>query len=102
MIEHVFDRCQSTSACRWLQCALPSRAAPTAAGWAPAASRRMRAGTSSADSSGDASAQPAMRGGVRVREVEPWIAGDYVAFLTDGRKLRVSRNYRDALLAAQR
>ena len=38
----------------------------------------------------------------RVREVEPWIAGDYVAFLTDGRKLRVSRNYRDALLAAQR
>lgn len=34
----------------------------------------------------------------RVREVQPWFGGDYVAILEDGRQLRVSRTYRDALL----
>jgi two-component system LytT family response regulator len=34
----------------------------------------------------------------RVREVHPWFGGDYVATLTDGQELRVSRSYRDALL----
>ena len=35
----------------------------------------------------------------RVREVEAWVGGEYVAVLADGHKLRVSRAYRDALLA---
>ena len=34
----------------------------------------------------------------RIRELEPWVGGDYTATLTSGEKLRVSRNYRDALL----
>lgn len=35
----------------------------------------------------------------RVREVQAWVGGEYVAVLDDGRTLRVSRGYRDALLA---
>ena len=38
----------------------------------------------------------------RVRELEPYTGGDYIAFLMDGRKLRVSRTYRDRLLADRR
>jgi two-component system LytT family response regulator len=38
----------------------------------------------------------------RIREVQPWFGGDYVAILRDGRKLRVSRNYRDDLLRPTR
>lgn len=34
----------------------------------------------------------------RIREVQPWTAGDYVAILHDDRTLRVSRTYRDDLL----
>jgi two-component system, LytTR family, response regulator len=34
----------------------------------------------------------------RVREVQPWGGGDYIAILTDGRQLRVSRTHRDELL----
>ena len=34
----------------------------------------------------------------RIREVQPWFGGDYVALLGDGRKLKVSRRYRDGLL----
>lgn len=34
----------------------------------------------------------------RVREVEPFVAGDYIAFLQSGHRLRVSRTYRDRLL----
>lgn len=34
----------------------------------------------------------------RVREVQAWVGGEYVAILEDGRTLRVSRGYRDALL----
>ena len=34
----------------------------------------------------------------RVRALHPWYGGDYTATLTDGRELRVSRHYRDALL----
>ena len=34
----------------------------------------------------------------RVREVQPWVGGDYIAILTDGRQLRVSRTHRDELL----
>jgi len=34
----------------------------------------------------------------RVREIQPWVGGDYLAILTDGRRLRVSRTHRDALL----
>ena len=34
----------------------------------------------------------------RVREVQPWFGGDYVAILHDGRQLRVSRTYAQALL----
>ncbi|HEX2205406.1 MAG TPA: LytTR family DNA-binding domain-containing protein [Longimicrobium sp.] len=34
----------------------------------------------------------------RIKEVQPWFGGDYVAILRDGQQLRVSRNYRDALL----
>lgn len=33
-----------------------------------------------------------------VREVQPWFGGDHVAFLHDGRQLRVSRTYARALL----
>ncbi|HSJ64062.1 MAG TPA: LytTR family DNA-binding domain-containing protein [Gemmatimonadaceae bacterium] len=38
----------------------------------------------------------------RVRELEPYAGGDYIAFLADGRKLRVSRTYRDRLLDVRR
>jgi two-component system LytT family response regulator len=34
----------------------------------------------------------------RIREVQPWLGGDYVAILHDGRQLKVSRTYRDQLL----
>ncbi|HEU4456924.1 MAG TPA: LytTR family DNA-binding domain-containing protein [Longimicrobium sp.] len=34
----------------------------------------------------------------RIREVQPWFGGDYIAILEDGRQLRVSRSFRDALL----
>jgi two-component system LytT family response regulator len=34
----------------------------------------------------------------RVREIQPWVGGDYLAILTDGRQLRVSRTHREALL----
>ncbi len=34
----------------------------------------------------------------RIREVQPWLGGDYVAILHDGRELKVSRVYRDRLL----
>jgi two-component system LytT family response regulator len=34
----------------------------------------------------------------RIREVQPWFGGDYVAILRNGRQLRVSRHYRDDLL----
>jgi two-component system LytT family response regulator len=34
----------------------------------------------------------------RVREVQPWFGGDYVAILTDGRRLRVSRTYAPRVL----
>lgn len=34
----------------------------------------------------------------RIREVQPWAGGDYLAILEDGRQLRISRGYRDALL----
>jgi two-component system LytT family response regulator len=34
----------------------------------------------------------------RIREVQPWVGGDYVAILHDGRQLKVSRTYRDQLL----
>jgi two-component system LytT family response regulator len=34
----------------------------------------------------------------RIREVQPWVGGDYVAILRDGRQLKVSRTYRDQLL----
>ena len=34
----------------------------------------------------------------RVREVQPWVGGDYVAILSDGRQLRVSRTHREELL----
>jgi two-component system LytT family response regulator len=34
----------------------------------------------------------------RVREVQPWVGGDYIAILKDGRKLRVSRTHREELL----
>lgn len=36
----------------------------------------------------------------RVRELEPWFGGDYILHLDDGRKLRVSRTHRAALLGA--
>lgn len=35
----------------------------------------------------------------RVREVQSWVGGEYVAVLADGQQLRVSRGFRDALLA---
>ena len=31
----------------------------------------------------------------RVREIQPWFGGDYVVLLHDGRKLRLSRNFRE-------
>ena len=34
----------------------------------------------------------------RVREIQPWVGGDYLVILKDGRQLRVSRNFRDDLL----
>ncbi|MEN8376467.1 MAG: LytTR family DNA-binding domain-containing protein [Gemmatimonadota bacterium] len=34
----------------------------------------------------------------RIREVQPWAGGDYVAILHDGESLKVSRSYRDDLL----
>jgi two-component system LytT family response regulator len=34
----------------------------------------------------------------RIREIQPWVGGDYLAILKDGRQLRVSRNFRDDLL----
>jgi two-component system LytT family response regulator len=34
----------------------------------------------------------------RIRELQPWAGGDYLATLTNGRKLKVSRTYRDDLL----
>ncbi|MEX2151956.1 MAG: LytTR family DNA-binding domain-containing protein [Gemmatimonadaceae bacterium] len=34
----------------------------------------------------------------RVREVQPWFGGDYVAILHDGRQLRVSRTFARELL----
>jgi two-component system LytT family response regulator len=33
-----------------------------------------------------------------IREVQPWVGGDYIAILRDGRKLRVSRTHREELL----
>ncbi len=34
----------------------------------------------------------------RVKEVQPWVGGDYLAILKDGQQLKVSRNYRRRLL----
>jgi two-component system, LytTR family, response regulator len=34
----------------------------------------------------------------RIREIQPWVGGDYIAILRDGRKLRVSRTHREELL----
>jgi two-component system LytT family response regulator len=34
----------------------------------------------------------------RVREVQPWFGGDYVAILKDGQRLRVSRTYAPQVL----
>ncbi len=34
----------------------------------------------------------------RVREVQPWFGGDYVALLSDDRQIRVSRRFRQGLL----
>jgi DNA-binding LytR/AlgR family response regulator len=34
----------------------------------------------------------------RVVEVQPWSGGDYVARLSNGATLRISRKYRDSLL----
>ena len=34
----------------------------------------------------------------RIREIQPWFGGDYIALLRDGRQLRVSRSYREQLL----
>jgi len=34
----------------------------------------------------------------RVREIQPWVGGDHLAILKDGRQLRVSRHYRTDLL----
>lgn len=34
----------------------------------------------------------------RIREIQPWVGGDYIAILKDGRKLRVSRTHREELL----
>lgn len=34
----------------------------------------------------------------RIREIQPWFGGDYIALLHDGRQLRVSRSHREQLL----
>jgi two-component system LytT family response regulator len=34
----------------------------------------------------------------RVKEIQPWVGGDYLAILKDGCRLRVSRTFRDDLL----
>lgn len=34
----------------------------------------------------------------RIQVVQPWLGGDYLAILHDGRRLKVSRTYRDELL----
>ena len=34
----------------------------------------------------------------RIKEVQPWVGGDYLAILRDGQQLKVSRNYRQRLL----
>jgi two-component system LytT family response regulator len=33
----------------------------------------------------------------RIRELQPWFAGDYIVILRDGRQLKLSRTYREAL-----
>ena len=33
----------------------------------------------------------------RIRELQPWFAGDYIVILNDGRQLKLSRTYREAL-----
>lgn len=33
----------------------------------------------------------------RIKELQPWFAGDYVVILRDGRQLKLSRTYREAL-----
>jgi two-component system, LytTR family, response regulator len=34
----------------------------------------------------------------RIKEMQPWVGGDYIVLLNDGSKLRVSRSYRHELL----
>lgn len=34
----------------------------------------------------------------RIREVQPWLAGDYIAILQDGTRLKVSRTFRERLI----
>ena len=34
----------------------------------------------------------------RIKEIQPWAGGDYLAILKSGQQLRISRGYRDALL----
>ena len=34
----------------------------------------------------------------RIKEIQPWAGGDYLAILKGGQQLRISRGYRDALL----
>jgi two-component system LytT family response regulator len=34
----------------------------------------------------------------RIREVQPWFGGDYVALLKDDQQVRVSRRFREGLL----
>jgi two-component system LytT family response regulator len=38
----------------------------------------------------------------RIREIQPWFTGDFIAVLHDGQRLRVSRHYRDELLKPSR
>jgi two-component system, LytTR family, response regulator len=33
----------------------------------------------------------------RIKELQPWFAGDYVVILRDGRQLKLSRTYREQL-----
>jgi two-component system LytT family response regulator len=33
-----------------------------------------------------------------LKEIQPWFGGDYLAILTDGKQLRLSRTYRDRVL----
>jgi two-component system, LytTR family, response regulator len=35
----------------------------------------------------------------RIKELQPWFAGDYVVILRDGRQLKLSRTYREQLQA---